>query len=96
MIEERNLNGVNYIVGTTGEEGSVFLFQFFPDKEVKPIKSSALLPSVLDAFIRGVPDPIVIYLIKTLYTVVPKDLVDEKRDDFFHEALQFWAIGFYV
>ncbi|KAJ8032075.1 Acetylcholinesterase 1 [Holothuria leucospilota] len=94
IVEEENLNGENYIVGTNGDEGTLYLFLFFQDKEVTPVINSTLLPSILGTFIREVPDPIVVELIKTLYIVDPKDLVDGKRDDFFHEAAQYLADWF--
>ncbi|KAJ8032062.1 Acetylcholinesterase [Holothuria leucospilota] len=96
MIDEGDLNGENYIVGSNGDEGTLFLFLFFSDKEVTPVINSTFLPSVLGTFIREIPDPIVVESIKTLYTVDPKDLVDEKRDDFFHEASQFLGDWFFM
>ncbi|KAJ8032073.1 Acetylcholinesterase [Holothuria leucospilota] len=89
ILEEGDLNGENYIVGTNGDEATLFLFLLLPDKEVTPIINSTLLPSVLGTLTREVHDPIVVELIKTLYTVDPKHLVNEKRDDFFHEAAQY-------
>ncbi|KAJ8032239.1 Acetylcholinesterase [Holothuria leucospilota] len=94
MIEEGVLNGENVIVGTNGDEGTLLLLSFFPDKEVKPVVNSTIFSTALDGSLGNSADPVLLEIIKTIYTVDPTDLVDEKRDDFFHELVQY--IGDYV
>ncbi|KAJ8032057.1 Acetylcholinesterase [Holothuria leucospilota] len=89
IIEEGTLNGESYIVGTNADEGTLLLLTLFPDKDVKPVVNSTMLSSVLSSYLGDIPDPIVLDLIKTIYTVDPIDLTDQKRDNFFHEATQY-------
>ncbi|KAJ8032078.1 Acetylcholinesterase [Holothuria leucospilota] len=90
IITEGTLNGESYIVGSNAEEGTGFLWLFYPDKEVKPVVNSTSFQTIITSgFIGDVPPSIMTELIKAIYTVDEKDLVDENQDDFFHEVSQF-------
>lgn len=90
IITEGTLNGESYITGSNAEEGTGFLWLFYPDKEVKPVINSTSFQTIITSgFIGDVPPLIMTELIKAIYTVDEKDLVDENQDDFFHEVSQF-------
>ncbi|KAJ8032076.1 Acetylcholinesterase [Holothuria leucospilota] len=90
ILEEGTLNGESYVVGSNAEEGTGYLSIFFPDKEVKPVINNTSLSAIISSGLIGdVPSSIVQKLMKTLYTIDEKDLLNENQEDYFHEISQF-------
>lgn len=95
ILQEGTLNGESYVVGSDAEEGTVLLWMLHSDKNVKPVVNSTTLSEILstgtigDVPIGNVPNSIAQKLMKVIYTIDEKELVNEDQDDYFHEVSQF-------
>ncbi|PIK53162.1 putative acetylcholinesterase [Apostichopus japonicus] len=89
LVEEGKVYGESAIMGTSGDEGTVFLHSLNLDKEVRPVVNSTTFGTAISVLYGEYIDPALYDLIKLIYAPDHSVLLDENRDDFFHEASQF-------
>lgn len=89
LVEEGKVYGESAIMGTSGDEGTVFLHSLNLDKEVRPVVNSTTFGTAISVLYGEYIDPALYDLIKLIYAPDHSVLLDENRDDLFHEASQF-------